>query len=132
MRRKIIIILGIIGTILIVSISAWSMSGKEKQSTTTDKNGEATNEPSVRTLTSTEALETVVGDNSVSGAKYFTDNTWLVGVTSANGSGETYTIVARLTDGKWHTVDVGSFIDTELLLLDGVPPDVIAYLEEIQ
>jgi len=41
-------------------------------------------------------------------------------------------IVAKLSNGRWSTIDVGSFIDTELLRLAGAPPDLISYLEGAQ
>lgn len=86
------------------------------------------------TPTALDALVSVAGIGSVSGARYFANNTWLVGAAGSASSDveETYTIVARLSNGAWETIEAGTYVDAEFLLLEGAPPDVITYLEEIQ
>jgi hypothetical protein len=128
MRRNIVITLGIVVTVSVLFVLVWVMSGGESQTPPASKVSETTTEPVA------ESLETIAGNDNVSGAKYFANNTWLVGAASSTTDdvGETYTIVSKLSDGEWTTVDVGSFIDTESLLFEGAPPDLISYLEEIQ
>lgn len=132
MKRKMIIVLCIIGTILIVFVRVWHGEGNNTKTERANRVDESTIEPANQKLTATEALETFAGESSISGAKYFANETWVVGVANSSSSGEAYIIVAKYSGSEWSTVDVGTFIDTELLLLDGAPPDVIAYLEEIQ
>ena len=86
------------------------------------------------TPTALEALVSIAGIGSVSGARYFANNTWLVGAAGSTSSDveETYLVVAKFSNGAWETIEAGTYVDTEFLLLEGAPPDLISHIEEIQ
>jgi len=109
-----------------------------KQITVSSEGGGITRVSFAPSLSASEVLKDVVGqseDLNISGAKYFAEDSWLVGTTvsATEDAGEVFIVIAKLTSsGSWKTVDVGSFIDIDSLVLDGAPPDLVGYVEGLQ